>query len=59
MLAVDVNRIVKSYVNKVAVNDLSLSVSKGEIFGPIGPNGAGKTTTIRMIIDIIKPDSGC
>ncbi len=41
-----------------AVDDLSFLVSEGEIFGLIGPNGAGKTTTIRMMMDIIKPDSG-
>ncbi len=58
MPAVEVNHIVKSYADKVVVNDLSLSVAQGEIFGLIGPNGAGKTTTIRMIMDIIKPDSG-
>jgi ABC-2 type transport system ATP-binding protein len=58
MLAVEVSHIVKSFVDKLAVNDLSFSVSQGEIFGLIGPNGAGKTTTIRMMMDIIKPDSG-
>ncbi len=58
MPAVEVNHIVKAYTNKVAVNDLSFSVSESEIFGLIGPNGAGKTTTIRMMMDIIKPDSG-
>jgi ABC-2 type transport system ATP-binding protein len=58
MFAVEVNHIVKSYANKVAVNDLSFSVNDGEVFGLIGPNGAGKTTTIRMLMDIIKPDSG-
>ena len=58
MLAVEVNHIVKSYADKVAVNDLSFSVAPNEIFGLIGPNGAGKTTTIRMMMDIIKPDSG-
>jgi len=58
MQAVEVSHIVKSYADKVAVNDLSFSVSQGEIFGLIGPNGAGKTTTIRMMMDIIKPDSG-
>jgi ABC-2 type transport system ATP-binding protein len=56
--AVEVNHIVKSYADKVVVNDLSFSVTQGEIFGLIGPNGAGKTTTIRMMMDIIKPDSG-
>ena len=58
MNAVEVKNIVKSYADKVAVNDLSFSVSGNEIFGLIGPNGAGKTTTIRMMMDIIKPDSG-
>jgi ABC-2 type transport system ATP-binding protein len=58
MPAVEVNHIVKSFADKVAVNDLSFSVAQGEIFGLIGPNGAGKTTTIRMMMDIIKPDSG-
>ena len=58
MPTVEVDHIVKSYADKVAVNDLSFSVAQGEIFGLIGPNGAGKTTTIRMMIDIIKPDSG-
>jgi len=58
MLAVEVNHIFKSYAEKTAVDDLSFSVAQGEIFGLIGPNGAGKTTTIRMMLDIIKPDSG-
>jgi ABC-2 type transport system ATP-binding protein len=58
MPAVEVSHIVKSFADKVAVNDLSFSVAQGEIFGLIGPNGAGKTTTIRMMMDIIKPDSG-
>ncbi len=58
MIAVEVNHIVKSYADKVAVNDLSFSVAQTEIFGLIGPNGAGKTTTIRIMMDIIKPDSG-
>jgi ABC-2 type transport system ATP-binding protein len=58
MPAVEVKHIVKSYAGKLAVSDLSFSVAQGEIFGLIGPNGAGKTTTIRMMMDIIKPDSG-
>ena len=58
MQAVEVGHIVKSFADKVVVNDLSFSVAQGEIFGLIGPNGAGKTTTIRMMMDIIKPDSG-
>jgi ABC-2 type transport system ATP-binding protein len=56
--AVEVSHVVKSYDDKVVVSDLSFAVNRGEIFGIIGPNGAGKTTTIRMMMDIIKPDSG-
>jgi ABC-2 type transport system ATP-binding protein len=58
MQAVEVSHVVKAFTDKVAVDDLSFSVAQGEIFGLIGPNGAGKTTTIRMMMDIIKPDSG-
>jgi len=58
MPVVEVSNVVKSYADKVAVSDLSFSVAQGEIFGLIGPNGAGKTTTIRIMMDIIKPDSG-
>jgi ABC-2 type transport system ATP-binding protein len=55
---VEINNIVKTYSGRTVVNDISFAVNRGEIFGLIGPNGAGKTTTIRMIMDIIKPDSG-
>jgi len=58
MDTVTVDHIVKAFTDKVAVNDLSFSIKPGEIFGLIGPNGAGKTTTIKMIMDIIRPDSG-
>jgi ABC-2 type transport system ATP-binding protein len=58
MPAVEVDHVTKTYTDKAAVNNLSFSVSPKEIFGLIGPNGAGKTTTIRMMMDIIKPDSG-
>lgn len=43
---------------KKAVDDLSFTAYKGEIFGLLGPNGAGKTTTLRMLATLIKPDSG-
>ena len=42
----------------IAVNDLSFTANKGEIFGLLGPNGAGKTTTLRMLSTLIHPDSG-
>ena len=58
MYSVEVNHILKAYGNRAVVNDVSFNVNRGEIFGLIGPNGAGKTTTIRMMMDIIKPDSG-
>jgi len=58
MPAVEVIDVVKAYETKVAVDGLSFEVEKGEIFGLIGPNGAGKTTTIRMMMDIIQPDTG-
>lgn len=48
----------KSFGDKKAVDDISLSVQKNEIVGLLGPNGAGKTTTINMILGILKPDSG-
>ena len=58
MLAVEVSHVAKSFADKLAVDDLSFSVAPGDMFGLIGPNGAGKTTTIRMMMDILKPDSG-
>jgi ABC-2 type transport system ATP-binding protein len=58
MTAVAVQNLTKSYVGKLAVKDLSFSLDLGEILGLIGPNGAGKTTTIRIMMDIIQPDSG-
>jgi ABC-2 type transport system ATP-binding protein len=56
--AIEVNGISKRYGQHVAVDNLSFEVYSGEIFSMLGPNGAGKTSTIRMILDIIKPDSG-
>jgi len=58
METVIASHITKAFTDKIAVNDLSFSINQGEIFGLIGPNGAGKTTTIKMVMDIIKPDSG-
>ncbi len=53
-----VEHVTKAYRNVPAVVDLSFETGKGSIFGLIGPNGAGKSTTIRMIMNIIAPDSG-
>ena len=56
--AVQLSRVTKTFGAVVAVDDLSLSVPEGAVFGFIGPNGSGKTTTIRMIVNINYPDSG-
>ena len=55
---VEISKVSKSFNGTKVVDSISFSVMLGEIFGLIGPNGAGKTTTIRMMMDIIKPDSG-
>ncbi|MBI1809251.1 MAG: ATP-binding cassette domain-containing protein [Gemmatimonadetes bacterium] len=57
-LALDIQGISKRYDDYQAVRALSLAVPKGAVYGLLGPNGAGKTTTIRMILNIIAPDSG-
>ena len=56
--SLELKSVSKSYGDFVAVDDVSLTVEPGSIFGLLGPNGAGKTTTLRMIMDIIAPDSG-
>lgn len=53
-----INNLNKSFGKKKAVDNLSLKLAKGDIFGFIGPNGAGKTTTIKMIVGILERDSG-
>jgi ABC-2 type transport system ATP-binding protein len=58
MSVIELDHITKSYSNHKAVDDLSLQVPKGSIYGFIGPNGSGKTTTIRMIMNILYPDKG-
>lgn len=55
---IDVHHLFKTFNDKPAVSDVSLSVKRGEIFGFLGPNGSGKTTTIRMLCGLMKPDSG-
>ena len=56
--AVEVSQVSKRFGDVEAAKDISFEVESGEIFGLIGPNGAGKTTVIRMLMEIIKPDSG-
>jgi ABC-2 type transport system ATP-binding protein len=56
--AISVQGVTKRYGDFTAVDNLSFDVQRGEIFCMLGPNGAGKTTTIRMILDILKPDTG-
>ena len=58
MNTVETFQISKSFKGIKVVDSVSFSIGQGEIFGMVGPNGAGKTTTIRMLMDIIKPDSG-
>ena len=51
-------RVCKRYGSFHAVDDISFAIPAGSIYGFLGPNGAGKTTTLRMVLDILKPDSG-
>jgi ABC-2 type transport system ATP-binding protein len=57
-IAIDVNRLCKTYDSHQAVDDLSFQVYAGEIFGLLGPNGAGKSTTLRTLITLLHPTSG-
>jgi len=56
--AIEIRNVVKRFAAHTAVRDLSLVVPRGTVYGLLGPNGAGKTTTIRMILNVIAPDSG-
>ena len=56
--AIRLESVTKRFDGHVAVEDVSLRIATGRIFGLLGPNGAGKTTTIRMIMNIILPDEG-
>lgn len=58
MNAIEIRGISKTFGTHTAVNDVTLDVPEGSIYGFIGPNGSGKTTTIRMIMNIILPDRG-
>ena len=55
---IQTSHLTKRYGSKIAVNDLNLSIHKGEVFGLLGPNGAGKTTTILMLLGLTEPTAG-
>ena len=55
---IELNNLVKNFGDLTAVDDLSLTVEKGEFFAVLGPNAAGKTTTIKMLVGLIAPNSG-
>ncbi len=56
--AIDVNHLVKRYGDVIALQDFSVRVARGEIFGFLGQNGAGKTTAIKMLLGLIRPTAG-
>ncbi len=58
MAFIEIEDLYKSYGQREALRGLDLHVSKGDIYGFLGPNGAGKTTTLKIIMGLIKPDSG-
>ena len=58
MPVVELAGVTKAYETKIAVNNLSLSIDAGQMFGLLGPNGAGKTSSIRMMMGITIPDTG-
>ncbi|HYL08802.1 MAG TPA: ABC transporter ATP-binding protein [Candidatus Udaeobacter sp.] len=55
---IEVQKLAKSYGGKRGIVDVSFEVGEGEVFGFLGPNGAGKTTTIRLLMALLRPDSG-
>ena len=55
---IEINNIIKNYNDFRAINNLSLEVNQGDIYGLLGPNGAGKSTTINILLGFLKPDLG-
>src|SRR5690349_1223913 len=55
---IETDGLTKRYGNERGIEDVSLSVERGEVFGFLGPNGAGKTTTIRTLLDLLHPTAG-
>ena len=58
MAALVASHLTRRFDSRVAVDDLSFELARGEIFALLGPNGAGKTTTLRMLAHLIRPTSG-
>ena len=58
MVPVEVRGLVKRYGRVLAVDDVDLTVERGDVYGYLGPNGAGKTTTLRILLGLIRPDAG-
>ena len=58
MVSVEVKSLTKMFGKFTAVDNVSFSINRGEIFGFLGPNGAGKSTTIKMLCGILSPTSG-
>ena len=56
--AISIRHLSKKFGEFTAVNDLSLEIGGGEVFGFLGPNGSGKSTTLRMLLTLIKPTAG-
>ncbi len=56
--AIEVDHLTKKFGDFTAVDDVSLEIGPGEVFGFLGPNGAGKSTTIRTLLDLIRPTAG-
>ena len=54
-LVVETNGLTKRYGDRLAVDDVALTVRRGEVYGFLGPNGAGKTTTLRMMLGLVRP----
>ena len=55
---IELNHVTKRFGNFTAVNDISLQLTPGKVYGIVGPNGAGKSTTIKMLTGLLTPTSG-
>ena len=55
---IEISNLSKKFARRLAVDQVTVNIEGGEIFGLVGPNGAGKTTTIRMLVTLLEPDRG-